>query len=226
MNAMVRRLQPHIIINDRSLRPEDYSTPEENIKSEKTGRAWEACMTLNGAWGCMPSVPEEDWLSARDVLGMLCSVTGGGGNLLLNIGPQPDGSVQRRASEILSAVGKWLNKNGHAVYGKVDRADERFEWHPAGSWNSNNNPWTLKGRTAYFWVTRWPGRTLVIGGLKSKLKKASFLATGRPIKFRQQPDRLFLYYLPRTNPDKIAGVTVIKLEFASRPRQELGFGCV
>jgi len=225
MNAMVRLLQPHIIIDDRSLLPEDYSTPEENIKAEKQGRAWEACMTLNGTWGYMSSVPDKDWLSARDVLGMLCSVTGGSGNLLLNIGPEPDGSVQRQSGEILSAVGKWLDKNGEAIYGKVDRIDERFEWHPAGSWNSTNSPWTLKGWTAYFWVTRWPGETLVIGGLKSKLKKASFLATGRPIRFRQQPKRLILHCLPKTNPDKIAGVSVIKLEFASRPQQELGFGC-
>lgn len=183
-------------------------------------------MTLNGAWGYMPSVPDEDWLSARNVLGMLCSVTGGGGNLLLNIAARPDGSVQEQAKKILSAVGKWLDKNGEAVYGRVDRTEERFEWHPAGSWNANNNPWTLKGRTAYFWVTRWPGEKLVIGGLKSKLKKASFPTTGRPIKFRQQPDRLVLHGLPKTNPDKIAGVTVIKLEFVSRPRQELGFGTV
>ena len=223
MNSMVRRHQPHIIINNRSLLPEDYSTPEENIKAEKESRAWEACMTLNGAWGYMPSVPQEDWLSARDVLGMLCSVTGGGGNLLLNIGPESDGSVQNQASQILSAIGKWLDKNGDAVYGKVDRTDERFEWHPAGSWNSNNIPWTLKGRTAYFWITRWPGRTLVIGGLKSRLRKASFLASSKPVKFRQQPDRLILHGLPRTNPDKIAGVNVIKLEFASKPRQKLGF---
>jgi len=174
----------------------------------------------------MASVPDNDWLSVRNVLGMLCSVTGGGGNLLLNIGPEPDGCVPEQADEVLSAVGKWLDKNGEAIYGKVDRAAERFEWHPAGSWNSNNNPWTLKGQTAYFWVTRWAGEKLVIGGLKSKLKKASFLATGRPIRFRQDPNRLILHCLPKTNPDKMAGVSVIKLEFASRPQQKLGFGCI
>ena len=226
MNAMVRRLQPQIIINDRSVSPEDYKTPEENTAAAKKGRDWEACMTLNGAWGCMPSVPEDDWVRARDVLGMLCSTTGGGGNLLLNIGPEPDGSVQTQANDILSTVGKWLDKNGEAVYGQVERIDDRFEWHPAGSWNSNNSPWTLKGRTAYFWVTRWPGKQLVIGGLKTKLKKASFLATGKPIEFRQEPNRLILGNLPKTNPDKIASVSVIKLEFTSKPRQELGFGCV
>ncbi len=226
MNAMVRRLQPQIIINDRSVSPEDYKTPEENTAAAKKGRDWEACMTLNGAWGYMPSVPEEDWLRARDVLGMLCSTTGGGGNLLLNIGPEPDGSVQTQASDILSAVGKWLDKNGEAVYGQIERTDDRFEWHPAGSWNSTNSPWTLKGRTAYFWVTRWPGQEIVIGGLKTKLKKASFLATGRAIKFCQKPGRLILSPLPKTNPDKAVGVTVIKLEFTSKPQQQLGSGCV
>ena len=225
MNAMVRRLQPGIIINNRSLLPEDFGTPEENIKAEKQGRNWEACMTLNGTWGCMPCVPDEDWLSARNVLGMLSSVTGGGGNLLLNIGPEPDGSIQPQASEILTTVGKWLKKNGEAVYGKVNGTTERFEWHPAGSWNSVNSPWTLKGNTAYFWVTRWPGQEITIGGIRTKLKKASLVSTGKPIKFQQKPNRLILHGLPNTNPDTIANVSVIKLEFVGKPRHAPDFGC-
>jgi alpha-L-fucosidase len=224
MNAMARRLQPHILINDRSKLPEDLTTPEERIVAEGENRAWEACMTLNATWGCMPCVPDEDWLSVRDVLAMLCSVTSGGGNLLLNIGPEADGSVQRQASEALTKVGKWLAKNGEAVYGKVDRTEGRFEWHPAGSGHSIN-PWTLKGRTAYFWVARWPGQEIVIGGIKTKVTKASLLSTGKAIKFRQKQNRLILYGLVKTNPDKIAKVSVIKLQFAGKPRQVLGPGC-
>ena len=226
MNAMVRSLQPGIIINDRSILLEDFGTPEENIQAAKTGRGWEACMTLDGTWGCMPNVPKEDWLSSRGVLGMLCKVSGGGGNLLLNIGPEADGSVQEQATELLTTVGKWLSKNGEAVYGKVDRIGERFTWHPAGSWNNTNSPWTLKGQTAYFWVTRWPSNELAIGGIKTKLVRASFLGSNKTIRFRQERNRLVLTGLGKMNPDKIAGVSVIKLEFAGNPTHQLGFGCV
>jgi len=216
MNAMVRRLQPHILINNRSQLPEDFGTPEEHIRPEQAGRAWEACMTFNGSWGWQPA-PPEDWRSVREVLGMLRQVTAGGGNLLLNIGPLPDGSVPPEAAERLTAVGKWLDVNGEAVYGKADRA--QMEWMATGNW-------TCKGKTAYFWVTRWPGTELAIGGLRTKVRKASFLAMGKPIRFEQGRDRLVLRGLPRTSPDKVAGVTVIRLDCASAPRQVLGAGCV
>jgi len=218
MNAMIRELQPHIIINNRSKLDEDFGTPEERIEAAGEGRAWEACMTFNGSWGYQPA-PPEDWHSVRDVLKMLCQVTAGGGNLLLNIGPKADGSVPEEAVERLTAVGKWLKKNGEAVYGDVDRAVGRMEGLPTGAW-------TLKGKTAYFWCTRWPGRELAIGGLRTGVQKASFLVSGKPIEFEQKGNRLVLKGLAKSSPDRIAGVTVIKLECKSKPRQVLGAGCV
>lgn len=218
MTGMARALQPHLIVNNRAQLPEDFGTPEEHIRAAEPGRAWEACMTFNGSWGWQPA-PPEDWHSVRSVLKMLREVTAGGGNLLLNIGPLPDGSVPELARERLTAVGKWLAKNGEAVYGKVDRCDGRFEWMPTGQF-------TLKGKTAYYWCSRWPGAELAIGGLKSKLVKASFLESGKSIDFVQEKDRLILKGLPKSSPDKIAQVTVLKLEFATPPKQVLGAGCV
>lgn len=218
MNAMARRLQPHIIINNRSQLEEDFGTPEEHIKAESAGRAWEACMTFNGSWGWQPT-PPEDWHSVRAVLGMLRQVSAEGGNLLLNIGPKADGSIPEEAVERLTAVGKWTAKNGEAMYGTMDRLTGRVEWCATGQF-------TARGNTAYYWCTRWPGRELAIGGIRSKLKQASFLADGKPISFVQEKDRLILKGLPATNPDKIANVAVIKLEFASPVKQVLGAGCV
>jgi len=86
--------------------------------------------------------------------------------------------------------------------------------------------WTVKRNTAYYWCTRWPGRELVIGGLLTQVKKASLLATGESIALEQAENRLVLKGLPESNPDKIAGVSVIKLEFDAPPRQMLGAGCV
>jgi alpha-L-fucosidase len=217
MNRMVRELQPGIIINNRSFLPEDYATPEEHVTASRAGRDWEACMTFNGSWGYMP--PAVDWRSVREVLGMLRTAAAGGGNLLLNIGPRPDGSVPVEAVERLVPVGRWLAANGEAVYGRVDRIGGRLERQPLGGW-------TLKGRDAYFWCHRWPGRELTIGGLRTRLRRASLLAGGRPVRFRQERDRLMLRGLPVGSPDRIAGVAVLKLEFAAVPRQVLGPGCV
>ncbi|MDX9973416.1 MAG: alpha-L-fucosidase, partial [FCB group bacterium] len=218
MNAMVRKLQPHIIMNDRSQLPEDFGTPEEHITAEGAGRDWEACMTFNGSWGWQPT-RDEDWHSARKVVAMLRQVAGEGGNLLLNIGPHVDGSVPQEAADRLKAVGKWLKVNGEAFYGKKDSGIGRFEWLPTGLF-------TADGKTAYFWCSRWPGKELVIGGFKTKLKNASFLANGKPIAFTQDKDRIILTGLPAKDPDPAIGVTVLKLEFASKPMQILGHGYV
>jgi alpha-L-fucosidase len=219
MNRMARKLQPDIIINNRSQLPEDFGTPEEHIRAEDAGRAWEACMTFNGSWGYMPYAPAEEWLPSRRVLDMLRQCTSGQGNLLLNIGPAPDGSVPPEATERLLPVGKWLAANGEAVYGKVDRADGQLDWGPLGQW-------TRTGNVAYFWCSRWPGKEIALGGFQTKLRKASFLTTGKPIAFWQKGDRLVMTGLPKACPDKIAGVAVIKMEFAGTPKQELGAGCV
>jgi len=215
-NAMVRELQPDIIINNRSQLDEDFGTPEERVAAEGKGLDWEACMTFNGSWGYMPSAI--DWRPVREVLEMLRTAAAGQGNLLLNIGPKPDGSVPEEAIPRLTAVGKWLEKNGETVYGKVDRV-ESMEWVPTGSWSR-------KGNTMYFWCHRWPGKELAIGGLLTKLKKASFLITGEPIDFEQTENRLVLKGLLESNPDEIASVCILKMEFESEPRQALGAGYV
>jgi len=217
-NAMVRELQPDIIINNRSLLDEDFGTPEEHVTAAGPGRAWEACMTFNGSWGYMPSAI--DWRSVREVLGMLRTATAGGGNLLLNIGPKPDGSAPEEAVERLEAVGRWIDGNGEALYGQVDRIDGRLEG------GMLTGRWTLKGNAAYYWCDRWPGGELAIGGLRTEVKRASYLASGEPIAFEQTENRLVLKGLPAKSPDTIAGVCVIKLEFDVPPRQVLGAGYV
>jgi len=211
MNQMARALQPHIIINNRSRLDEDLSTPEGQVRPAEAGRGWEACMTFNHtSWGYMPSAAPESHTS-RDILKMLNTASGSLGNLLLNIGPAPDGSVPEEAVAPLTTVGKWLKKNGEAVYGKMDAA-------PGGASACGN--FSRKGKTVYFWCRCWPGREMGLGGFKTKLKSARFLVGGKKIDFEQQGARIVLKNLPPSSPDKLAGVTVIVLEFASAPRHE------
>ncbi len=217
LNAMARKLQPHILINNRSQLPEDFGTPEGHVRAEAKGRAWEACMTFNGSWGYMPSAI--DWQSSRSVVQMLQTCCAGNGNLLLNIGPKPDGSVPDEAIPRLKVVGDWVRQNREAIYGKVDRTDGRFEWQATGSWS-------LRGKTAYFWCSSYPGSELVLGGLRGKVLRASFVASGKKIAFAQTKDRLVLSGLPKENPDTLVGITLIRLDFASKPSQKLGAGCV
>ena len=115
LNAMVRQLQPEIIINDRSLLPEDFDTPEQHVRASEAGRPWEACMTLNDNWGF--DAADDNWKTPKQVLQYLLRCASGGGNYLLNVGPQPDGTVPAESIRILREIGQWLDRNGGAVYG-------------------------------------------------------------------------------------------------------------
>lgn len=213
MNAMIRHYQPGILINDRSQSPEDFSTPEGHIRPAEYGRAWESCITFNGAWGWQPT-PADEWVSTRRVINMLRQVAAGGGNLLLNIGPKPDGSVPVEAVERLTLLGKWMRKYGRVVYGKIDRVTN-MDWVPAGDW-------TRRDDKMYFWCGLWSGGEVAIGGLTARLLSARLYPDGRPLPFEQTANRLVIRGLPRQCPDKIAGVAIIEMKFDGLPQQHLG----
>ena len=211
MNQEVRSLQPHIIINNRSHLDEDFSTPEDHVKADDSGNEWEACMTFNNvSWGYMPSAACDSH-SPRDILNMLNTACSGSGNLLLNIGPAPDGSVPEEAIKPLTTVGKWLKKNEEAVYGKLDKT--------TGKASACGN-FSQKGKKVYFWCRYWPGKELTLAGFKTRLKSARFLINNKKIEFEQTKNRIILKNLPLQNPDKSVGITVIILEFPTVPRHE------
>lgn len=215
MNALVRELQPGILINNRSRLPEDFGTPEGEVTAMEEGRMWEACMTFNDDWGYSDR-PAGDWRSLRDVIRMLRVASAGQGNLLLNMGPKYDGAIPREAGRTLKRLGKWISSMPEVVYGNFDRADKHFEKY------NNLGYWTLKGTTAYYWLCRaWPGERFSIGGIKTKLRSAQLLPSRMEVRFKQESDRIVFSGLPPVNPEKMAGCPVLKLEFEGEPRQIL-----
>jgi alpha-L-fucosidase len=212
MNAMVRQLQPDIIINNRSGLPEDFGTPEGHITPEKGGRAWESCMTFNDSWGYTPI--DTRYKDAWTVVSMLRQVAAGHGNLLLNIGPTPEGDAPEPCERVLAEVGEWMAQYGPTVYEATDPMQQ--EWMITGAF-------TRKGDTLFFHCNRWPGSELAIGGLVCKVVGAR-LYNGPEVQFRQVKDRLVLTGLPAEAPNRLS--TVIELKVEGTPRQVLGAGCV
>ncbi len=217
MNQMVFELQPEIIVNNRNGLPGDFSTPEQHIQASEVGRAWETCMTLNDSWGF--NRYDNNWKTPETIVDNLATVARGGGNYLLNIGPEPDGSIPPKTFEVLEAVGKWLDTNGTAFYG-TDRCSADF--------NVNAN-YTRRGNTLYIHQHFWPGHTpaaewlsfyqpeavIAIGGLKPKVLSAKVLKTGQALKFKQDEFSLQLTGLPIEPPD--APATVIEVECDGEP---------
>ncbi|MEA3403089.1 MAG: alpha-L-fucosidase [Armatimonadota bacterium] len=204
MNAMVRELQPGIVINDRSRVPEDFDTPEQHVRASAPDRAWETCMTMNGSWGWHAG--DDQWKSTKDLIATLVRTASLGGNLLLNVGPRGDGSFPEEAVLRLDGIGDWMDANGESIYG-TRRAP--FQWGCFGM------P-TVKGNTLYLHVSKWVGQELTVGMVKSPVRSASLLATGEELSFQQREDRLLIRDLPpRAFTD--ARDTVIMLELEGEP---------
>jgi alpha-L-fucosidase len=205
MNAMVRKLQPEIIINNRTGLPEDFATPEQRIQAD--ARAWEACMTMNGSWGYQRA--DDDWKSPKTIVRNLITCAHDGGNYLLNIGPRPDGSIPDESVRILTAVGKWMEKNGDSIYTAE----------PCRVNRSANALFTRKGNTLYMHVHFWPGEYVAISGLKAQVKSAHLHASGRAVKFDQDRFRTRFTGLFASAPDD--PVTTIAIECDSEPVQDV-----
>ena len=208
LNAMVRQLQPGILINNRSRTDEDFGTPEQHVKAEDPGRDWEACITLNENWGYHRG--DQNWKSPRQVIMTLADCAKGGGNLLLNVGPDGDGVIPVDSQRILHEVGAWLQRNGEAIYG-TDRANV--------GWN-NWGKYTVKGNTLYLLVTNWVGSEFLLGRLSCKPVAARFVATGKPIEFETLPHGVRLRGLPEAPPD--FPVTAIAVEMDRVPKHSSG----
>jgi alpha-L-fucosidase len=204
MNRMVRKLQPDIIINNRSKIPEDFDTPEQRIVASAE-RPWESCMTLNDSWGY--HVADDGWKTPKTVIRNLITCAHDGGNYLLNIGPTGDGSIPPASVGILSTVGDWTLKNGKAIHG-ADRCQPT---------RSRFASFSRKGNTLFMHVHYWPGETVVLGNLLNKVKSVRLLATNRSVKFDQNEWRVRMTGLPRAAP---ALVTTLALECDGEPKQD------
>lgn len=140
---LIYRLQPHALVNNRlgGLKG-DFSTPEQSIASHKntdSNSLLEACMTINDNWGYTPV--DDRHKSSRELIQMLAMAAGLNTNLLLNVGPTPEGVIQPEHTERLIEIGKWLHKNGESIYKtraanvtylsntSTTRSDKRFYFH-------------------------------------------------------------------------------------------------
>ncbi|MBV8207216.1 MAG: alpha-L-fucosidase [Acidobacteria bacterium] len=209
MNRMVFELQPEIIVNDRNGLQGDFSTPEQHISAEAGGRAWEACMTLNDSWGYQAA--DDNWKSAKTVIRNLISCARQGGNYLLNIGPMPDGSIPEESVRILREVGEWMQRNGEAIYRSGLTQPE----------DSDYSSFTRNGNILYQHVYFWPGTTVAVCGLQTKVMSVRLFASNREVRFQQDPYRLLLTGLPERAPD--SPVTTIAIECESQPTQNSQF---
>lgn len=180
--ALVKKLQPEIIINNRldmglndnpglakNIRGAgDYFTPEQWIGGYDEQHPWESCMTISRrgqwAWGGrgdgVKSFPE--------LLNMLVRCAGGDGNVLLNVGPMPTGEIAPEQAGRLREIGAWLARYGDSIYGT------RGGPFKPGDYGVS----TRKGKTIYLHLADWPEDILKLPVLPAKVLRCRVLTGG------------------------------------------------
>ena len=195
--ALIHRLQPACLIgNNHHQHPfegEDIQIFERDVPGEnKAGLSGqdisrlplETCQTMNGMWGY--KVKDQNYKTARDLIQLLVRTSGKGANLLLNIGPQPDGSLPAVALNRLEEIGKWLSENGETIYGttggEVAVGDQVVS--------------TRKGDKCYLHVLSNELKQLQFS-YQDKIKRVTSFATKEKLKFKQSGKEVVIT-LPQT----------------------------
>jgi alpha-L-fucosidase len=165
----LRELQPSIILNDRTDAPADFLSREgdQAMGDFENRYPWELCTTLTtGAWGYQPNAKIK---SLNDVLRLLVGAVGRDGNLLLNVGPRPDGQIVPEQAERLREVGNWLSRYGQSIY-----ATRGGPYLPGDFGVS-----TYHDRTIYLHILHPTGATLSLPALPARILSCSNLTGGR-----------------------------------------------
>ncbi len=200
--AMVRELQPGIVVNDRLDIPGDVVTPEQYQPAEPMmldGEAvtWEACQTLNGSWGY-----HRDNLNYKTVdllIRMLVDGVSNGGNLLLNIGPTGRGSIDPRALTSLEGIGEWMKLHSRSIYGAG----------PAPFTAPKDTRYTQRGNRLYVHLFAWPFEYIHLPGLAGKVEYAQLLNDASEVFLKEvDPDQEAFNTIPGGQPP---GTLTVKL---------------
>src|SRR5579872_5180208 len=208
--ALIHQLQPAALIipnHHQTPRPgEDVQTFERDLPGQNTAGfntryvstniPLESSDTLNGAWGF--NIGDSNYKSREELVRKLVRAAGDNSNLLLNIGPYPNGEIDPQFVSRLHAVGEWLAKYGDSIYGT------RGGPIPPGDWGVT----TQKENKIYVHVLNWGSPLLALPPIDGKITSAHSLTDNSPAEFTQNANGVILK-LPQPRKDEVDRVIVL-----------------
>lgn len=211
--SLIHKLQPQaLIINNHHHAPragEDVQEFERDLpgnntagfnENEEVGQLpLETCQTMNNSWGF--TIKDNHYKSTKDIIHFLVNDAGRNSNLLLNVGPMPNGKVQPAFVDTLKEVGKWMDQYGGSIYGT------RGGFVPPKSWGVT----TERNDTQFVHILHLPAeKILFLPHIKGKVKMAKLFGTEQAIKYKQTADGLMLY-LDELDPSAIDNIVELKV---------------
>jgi alpha-L-fucosidase len=211
----LRNLDPNLIINNRVGKGRsgmqgmnktedavgDFGTPEQEILGKASDLDWESCMTMNKSWGFKQD--DHNWKSADLLIHNITEIVGKGGNYLLNVGPTAQGEIPAESVERLAEIGKWLDKNGEAVYGNTKGlSKENYQGYSTIS---------KDGGSLYLFVDSKSTQPVVLKGLTDKVVSIKVLSNNSKLKFSKSGDALSTI-IPGKDLEQYVTVLKVKLQ--------------
>jgi alpha-L-fucosidase len=210
--ALIHRLQPAALIipnHHQSPKPgEDVQTFERDLPGQNSAGfnttyisdqlPLESCDTLNASWGF--NIADGKYKSPAELERRLVQAAGSNSNLLLNIGPMPNGEIQQEFVTRLTAVGEWLSKYGDAIYGTRGGPIAPSEWGVT----------TQKDNKVYVHILSWRAPLLALPPIPSKVVEAHYLLDTSAVEFTQNADGIVVK-VPLPKSDEADRVIVLTL---------------
>lgn len=184
--ALARKLQPGIIIDNRTELEQDLWTPEqyqplEWIRHKESGElvTWEACQTFSGSWGYFRD--ETTWKSPEMLIRMLVNTVALGGNLLMNVGPTARGYIDHRSEAALTVYANWMRVHGRAIYGCTMAEPEYLAIQPDDCRFTQSED----GKRLYLHLYAYPFAHVQLRGMAGKVDYVQFLHDASELRFTE-----------------------------------------
>jgi alpha-L-fucosidase len=191
----------------------DFRTPEYELSRATTAHKWEMCRGVGRSFGANRTERPEDIIGDTELIQMFCDVVANNGNLLIGVGPRPDGTVPEAQQAPLLGLGRWLGANGEAIYGSRP-------WVVSESTTLEGTPvrFTKSGEGVYALVIGMPGgRRVTLRDVDgSGVRRVRVVATDELVDFVTDASGALTVTLPERLP--VAAVTALDLGAEVRAR--------
>ncbi len=176
IREMILRRNPDAIINSRLAGYGDYATPEQGLPVKRPPeKHWELCMTINDSWGYQGN--DNNYKSPSQVIQIFAECIGMGGNLLLDIGPEADGTVPEEQQQVLKELGRWTSKHGEAIYEtRAGLPDGYFEGPSTMSADST---------TLFLFFRGNAGGEVMLEGVRNRINRAYVVGNGTKLEVKE-----------------------------------------
>ena len=209
--ALIHRLQPEALIGSnhhhKPFPGEDFQMFEKDLPGQKTASfnkdseisalPLETCDTISGAWGYNRN--DRHYKSTTDLIHYLVRAAGNNANLLLNVGPMPNGIIQSEFVERLHAMGEWLSKNGETIYGTRGGPVAPQTWGVT----------TQKGNKIYVHLLTANTGAVLLPKMEKHIKQAALMQTGEKVEVRPMAQGTLLM-VPASAQDPVDNIIVLE----------------